>query len=97
MNFVRQRGAIHIRHVHIQDGQVKGVAAAQPLQGFMGRAGLTRQHAPFFGLQDQDAPVGGIIIHDEQAFPGQVRLLAAQVVTGGQSCHRLSFNGKVEG
>ena len=70
--FPGQGNAIHLRHVHIQDGQVERVAALDPLQGFFGRFAVARLHAPIVQLQGQDAAVGGIVVHDQDAFPVQV-------------------------
>ena len=47
---MRQFDAIHFGHVHIEDGEVEGLAALNPLYSFFGRFGVACGHAPFCGL-----------------------------------------------
>jgi len=64
-------------------------ALAHPRQGFAGRAGHKRQHAPALRLKGQDAPVGGIVVHDEEPFAAQLWLLA------GSSCRRMGLGSRL--
>ena len=51
----RQRHAIHLRHVHVEDRHVVGLGL-EHLQGPLGGLGVLHHHAPLGRLQRQDAP-----------------------------------------
>ena len=95
-DFLGQVNAVHPRHVHVHNHQIEGVSPSNPGQGLGRRAGLAGDHPPVLGLQDDDAPVGGVVVHDQQAPPGQARLLAAKA---GRSLGNRWFgpDGKMEG
>ena len=52
----------------------KPLARAQPFQGLGPALGVARDHAPFAGLQGEDSAVGRVVVHDQQAQIGQLRL-----------------------
>ena len=73
-DFAREHDAIHAGHLHVEDGEIEGFALAHPFEGLGSAAGGAGDHAPLAGLQGEDAAVGGVIVHDEEAQVGELRL-----------------------
>ena len=62
--------------------EVEMFAIFDPLQGFTWMFRFARAHAPLFSLKLEDAAVGGIVVHDEDALILQDGLNAFDVARG---------------
>ena len=76
----RQRDAVHLRHVEIEQGEIEVRAGVDPGQRFGRRGGGARSHAPGLGLQREDAAVGGMVVDDQDGEAGEQRLQRAEVL-----------------
>ncbi len=92
----RQHQAVHLWHLHIQDGHVKGIAPPNPVQCLDGRTGVPWEHPPRLRLQRQNLSVSGVVIHNQHPLATQIRLGGLQVGARGTGC-RFSLDGEVEG
>ena len=72
-----QRGAVHARHVHVDDGQIEG-SSLQHFQRLLRVVGVLHRHAPLRRLQRQDAPVGGVVVYHQQPLADECGLRALQ-------------------
>ena len=61
-----------------------------------GEAVARREHAPTLGLEREDAPVGGVVVHDQDAAAAQLRLLADEVRADLQFEGGLREDGEME-
>ena len=78
-DFARQRHAVHLGHVHVDDGQIERLTLFEPTQRFLRRFSRPRSHAPFGRLQFEDAPIGGVVVDDQHPFALQRALHADEV------------------
>ena len=78
----RQGHAVHLRHVHVQDADVEALVGLDPLERLDGRCGGPRLHPPGLEMQGEDAAVGRVVVHHEDALAAERRLDAAQVAAG---------------
>ncbi len=83
-DFAGEHQAVHVRASACRGWRGQkfrpGAAIRAPAAPLWARA---RNHAPFAGLQGEDAAVGGVVIHDQQAQIGELRLRALQRNGGG--------------
>ena len=94
-DFLRQMDAIHLWHVQIQNGQVERLALAQPIQGLCWRTSLAGRHTPGVGLQQDNLPVGAVVVHHQQPAPCQAGLFAGIALAHFQRCFP-GLDGEVE-
>ena len=78
-NVLGQHRAVHVWHLHIQDGHIE-----RNLRPYLGQCLLTRstregEHPPGLRLQREDGAVGGVIVHNQDALPVEVGLAGLQV------------------
>ena len=71
----RELAAVHARHVHVDDGQVEGIAREHRDRARRVLA-VSDTHAPLGHLQREDAPIGRVVVDDEGALSLQRRLHA---------------------
>ena len=65
----RQCQAVHLGHLHVEDGDVERVAPSDVLERVAGRCRLLRQHPPRLGLPPEDLAVGRVVVHDQHPLP----------------------------
>ncbi len=95
-DFGCQVEAVHLRHLHVEDGEVEGIAIANPGQRLARLARRSEGHAPRLRLQGQDAAVGGVVVDDQQLLAQQLR--GAGCLEGaGRFGSRLGPDGDVKG
>ena len=70
---VRQRQAVHLRHLHIQNGYIIRVSggglATQNHERFGPAPGAVVAHPPRRHLMMYDLPIGLVVVHDQHAHP----------------------------
>jgi hypothetical protein len=69
-NLSRQRDAIHSQHLEIDQNHVKRLFRHFP-QTFRAAGTGGRLHSPDFQLSFQDAPIGGVVVDDENIMGSQ--------------------------
>ena len=70
----RQRDAVHLRHVHVEDREVERARPASSQRSASAGDSVSRDvHAPLAGLQREHAPVGGVVVDDQHALALRAR------------------------
>ena len=93
---LRQRQAIHARHLQIGDDEIERIAASNPFQRRVRRGRIARQHAPRFDLQRQDAPIGVVVVDDQQPLAVQLHWRSVELNVRLKVGRGFSQNRKVE-
>ena len=78
----RQRHAVHLRHVHVEDADVEALVGPDPPERLAGRAGGADRHPPSVEMRGEDAAVRRVVVDHEDALAAEGRLDAAQVAAG---------------
>src|SRR5438876_4266165 len=74
--FTSQRQSVHIRQLQVENRRVKWLALAEQPQRVPAVQRLLDDHSPLFGPVFDNAPIGGIILHNQQPFARQLWLRA---------------------
>ena len=72
--FTGQRQSVHIRQLQVENRRVKWLALAEQPQRVPAVQRLLDDHSPLFGPVFDNAPIGGIILHNQQPFARQLWL-----------------------
>jgi len=83
-------------HLHVKNGDVIFGPVPEPPQCFHGQSGCARVHLPQLCLAGQDAPVGGIVVHNQHALVPEYRLSVFQIGAGRRGSG-LGLYGEMEG
>ena len=72
VDFRRQRDAVHVRHVQIQNGQIILFAVAQPVERLLGRFRRSTESFPTcVDLLGQHTADSGVVVHYQKPQVGQ--------------------------
>ena len=85
--------AIHVGHLVVQQNDVVGISAPDPLEAFVRRSGLPGQQPPSLRLQLQHPAVRTIVIDDQHSLADELAVLV--VVRGGRRS-RLGHDGEMK-
>ena len=85
-DFAREHDAIHARHLHVQNRQVEAFRRRAAIPGPARPLWAPRGIMPHLrGLHGQNAAVGRVVVHDQQAQIGQLRLAVLPARTAALS------------
>src|SRR5690242_20389118 len=85
----RQRHAVELGHVHVEDGEIERLAGLDPRKCLARRAGYPHDHAPRAQIRVQDPSIRVVVVDGEDALALERWLRAAQLTARG---HR-AFGG----
>ena len=74
-----EREPVHLRHVHVEHGDVERIALVDPAQRFGRRLGRARLHPPFRRLQREEAAIRLVVVDDQQPLAFQPWLHADEI------------------
>ena len=92
-----QRQPVHLRHLHVEDGDIEKLALAHPVQRLAAaRRWRSGRICQAFDLAGEDAPVGGVVVHDEHTLALEQGLHFVQV-GAGRARPPVRLDGEMEG
>ena len=91
----RQRDAIELGHVQVEDGEIERLSAGHPVEGLARRRGVVAVMPQRPTSVLDDAPVGGVVVDDEDAPAGEVDADQRSTGDGGRAAAAWMVRRKV--